>query len=305
MAITKKDCEILFYSKTCLGASFSKTLMLGRLQLYASEAEVESLKSIYERETAEVSSSTGFDTGYSEPLFEALGASQIDSLDFSDYEDATIIHDLNKPIPEQYHNRFSAIVDGGTIEHVFDFPTAIKSCMDCLEVGGFYIGITPANNQMGHGFYQFSPELYYRVFSPENGFKVENIFIVSGGEMYKVMDPKLAGSRVELVNSKPASLVVIAKKTDSKKEFTIPQQSDYINAWSVVNSIKSGQQIAGESRIKHLYRRMMPRRLKIIVRNLYDLVSKEKHEDEQLGTINPTHFQKIKLSPRQKEESHQ
>jgi hypothetical protein len=30
--------------------------------------------------------------------------------------------------------------------------------------------VTPANNQMGHGFYQFSPELFFRVFSQENGY---------------------------------------------------------------------------------------------------------------------------------------
>jgi hypothetical protein len=28
---------------------------------------------------------------------------------------------------------------------------------------------------MGHGFYQFGPELYYRAFSEENGFQVERL----------------------------------------------------------------------------------------------------------------------------------
>ena len=39
-----------------------------------------------------------------------------------------------------------------------------------LTVGGSIFVNTPANNMMGHGFYQFSPELMYRIFAEANGF---------------------------------------------------------------------------------------------------------------------------------------
>jgi hypothetical protein len=52
--------------------------------------------------------------------------------------------------------------------------------MVTVREGGRMHIMTQCNNAMGHGFYQFSPELYHRVFSPENGFTVEQMFIAEG-----------------------------------------------------------------------------------------------------------------------------
>ena len=41
-----------------------------------------------------------YEWGYCEPFFEDLGFKVIDSLDVSSYEQASIIHDMNLPIPE-------------------------------------------------------------------------------------------------------------------------------------------------------------------------------------------------------------
>ena len=88
---------------------------------------------------------------------------------------------------------------------------------------------------MGHGFYQFSPELYFRVFSKVNGFRVDHITIfedVPGTQWVQLTDPDKLGKRVEMVNSKPAYLLVQAMKTANKAVFaTTPQQSDYTAAW--------------------------------------------------------------------------
>src|ERR1043166_8529263 len=121
MGITKKDCQFLFYSKK-LGVSFSESLMLGRLYLYASHSEIDHFASIYHnpKKTTDLS----FPDEYSEPLFEILGANRVESMDYSNYENASIIHDLNLPLPQDIHSTFSCVVDGGTIEHVFNFPTA-------------------------------------------------------------------------------------------------------------------------------------------------------------------------------------
>ena len=65
---------------------------------------------------------------------------------------------MNTPIYGSLKNRFSALLDAGTIEHVFNFPQAIRNCMEMVKVGGHFIQVTVANNFIGHGFYQFSPE---------------------------------------------------------------------------------------------------------------------------------------------------
>jgi len=294
MGITKKDCQFLFYSKK-LGVSFSESLTLGRLYLYATQSDIDRFAAIYHNPKKTVDFS--FPDEYSEPLFKILGANRVESMDYSNYENASIIHDLNLPLPQEIHSSFSCVIDGGTIEHVFNFPTAIKSCMQALKVGGHYVGITPANNQMGHGFYQFSPELYYRIFSEENGFRVKTMLITPNDvedEWYAVADPSTAKSRVTLVNSTPLTLFVIAEKINHQEIFkSSPYQSDYSTSWA--SAKRATETPASQRGLKGLYKTVMPKRLRIIARNLYDAYSTEKLETQSLGSVNAEHFKKVNI----------
>ena len=102
--------------------------------------------------------------GYAEPLLTLLGAEEICSIDASAYEGASVVHDMNQPVVEELKGRFSVVIDGGSLEHVFDFPRAIRNVMEMVRLDGWFLGITPANNFMGHGVYQFSPEVFFRLF---------------------------------------------------------------------------------------------------------------------------------------------
>lgn len=53
------------------------------------------------------------------------------------------------------------MVDGGALEHTFNVPVALTSYMEMVRVGGRLILVSPANDHFGHGFYQFSAELFY------------------------------------------------------------------------------------------------------------------------------------------------
>ncbi len=110
--------------------------------------------------------------GYAEGLLEHLAASVVDSLDASRYEGCTIVHDLNRPVQRAQLPTYSAVLELGTLEHVFNFPAALKSCLERVELGGHYIAVSPVNNYVGHGFYQLSPELYFRALGEQNGFHV-------------------------------------------------------------------------------------------------------------------------------------
>ena len=108
-----------------------------------------------------------------------------------------------------------------------------------LQTGGHFISITPANNLLGHGFYQFSPELFYRIFSEENGFSMVNMFLFEarrGTKWYSVVDPNKIGKRVLLKNTEQAYLMILAEKTRSCNIFSqVPQQSDYVKIWDSVD----------------------------------------------------------------------
>jgi len=216
------------------GAGFGRTLMLGRQSLNVFPA---TMAGLLERSglKADKFKAPAPKCAYAEPFFEALGAAQVDALDNSNFEGAKLVHDLNQPIPAEWRAQFDAVIDGGTLEHVFHFPTGLRNAMELLREGGRLFSHTCANNLCGHGFYQFSPELFYRALSPENGFTVERMVmhrVGPYGHWYEVSDPNAIQSRVELISFTPMHLLVQARRTAIREIFTQPpQQSDYTVRW--------------------------------------------------------------------------
>lgn len=158
------------------------------------------------------------------------------SFDASDYEGATYVHDFNTPIKEKYRSQFSLVLDGGSSEHIFNLPVVFSNYMKMIKMNGHYIGILPCNQWGGHGFYQFSPEFFYRVFSLENGFADTKVFIYFERGDAKVQlfpDPKTEGHRIEFKSSQPLTCFIVSKKIDEIEPFSAwPQQSDYEHkAW--------------------------------------------------------------------------
>jgi SAM-dependent methyltransferase len=101
--------------------------------------------------------------GYAEQLLLDRGATVVESVDVSDHEGATHIHDLSEPIrgTTLEGRRYDAIVDVGTLEHVFDVAQALENVDALLAPGGVFIAHQPLN-LVGHGFWSISPELLYR-----------------------------------------------------------------------------------------------------------------------------------------------
>ena len=190
---------------------------------------------------------------FADDFFRAVGASQLEALDFSSFEGATLVHDLNQPIPSEWHQQYDLVFDGGTLEHVFNFPMAIKNCMQMLKPQGRFVSVTIPNNWCGHGFYQFSPELFCRVFSPANGFSIVEMYIAEmSGRAYAVKDPELVKSRVELCNGRPVLLLVHARRDACSDIFAEPpQQSDYIAHWNTAPAARPLSNNKWFSRWKH------------------------------------------------------
>lgn len=240
MGIDTHAARLLFHAKTC-GVSFERTATIGRQALYLSEKNLSKVlrahgHPISRAETRDLMSQR---EGYAEPLLEILGARTLESFDASDYEHATHVADFNLPIDAQFRNRYSAVVDCGTLEHVFNFPVAIANCMGMVEPGGHFICVSPTNNFGGHGFYQFSIELYFRIFSPGNGFRVTQMLVAEckpSAPWYEVTDPEKIGGRMDLVNARPTMFMMIAQKIAAVEPFLQPpQQSDYVVLWSPGN----------------------------------------------------------------------
>lgn len=283
----------LFIAKK-MGAAFDQTLTLGRQTWYSSKKKLKDYARYYGMNQAEMDAIV-FEDDYSEPVLYALGAKQVESMDFSDYEKASLVHDLNNPIPATLKGNYNLVIDAGTLEHVFNFPTAIKNCMEMLKVNGHFITVTTGNNFFGHGFYQFSPELLYRVFSQENGFSVEQMFLAipSDGKKenwYSVNDPDKIKSRINICNNKQVFVIMIAKKMAEADIFMqTPQQSDYQAIWDSAKAAKTNTDTTG-SFVKK-YRKYVP----ALVKKIIWFFKKPTKKSWNLGEIDPAHVKKIKF----------
>lgn len=237
LGIDINSTRLLFHARD-IGVSFERTATIGRQGLYIDQKDLESILAANgisdARDVARHVKVAR--AGFAEPLIELAGATIVDSFDASDYEHATHVVDMNHPLPADFRSRYTAVIDAGTLEHVFNFPVAIANCMAMVEPGGHFLCLSPMNNFGGHGFYQFSLELYFRVFSAENGFEIVRMYACEGNRgapWYEVEDPKKVGARMDFVNSIPAVFMMIARKTADVTPFSEPpQQSDYVSIWT-------------------------------------------------------------------------
>lgn len=273
MGVDVQTCRFLCFARG-RGVDFSRTLTVGRQNLYLTARELRETLAVagialgLERASALVG--TPERRGFAEEVLRELGAAEVDSIDASPYEGASRVWDLNEPVGAELHARYSMVFDGGTLEHVFNYPVALRSCMEMVRAGGHLLAVTPANNHFGHGFYQLGPDLFHRALSPENGFRVRHLLLFDGdGAWYAVKDPAAVGGRVTVRGARPASLAVIAVRDEVVPLFrSWPQQSDYVVAWSPIGT---GEQPRGLKRrvidglpmsVRRAYRRLSGVRLR-------------------------------------------
>jgi SAM-dependent methyltransferase len=97
-------------------------------------------------------------------FFGALGFQRIHSLDVSSYENATFVYDLNRGpdyLPVNLIASYDVVFNGGTLEHCFDIARGLAAALSMAAHNGLFVSISPMNNYVDHGFYQFSPTLFF------------------------------------------------------------------------------------------------------------------------------------------------
>jgi hypothetical protein len=261
MAYFTHDVRFLF---SCYrrGASFKRVLVIGRSLVWVSAPQL-----------CEAAAEFGIsmdlpvaeriltkNNGYCEPLFEFLGAEEVKAVDVSSYEGAEIIHDMNQPLPGSMNERFTSVVDGGSLEHVFNIVQAITNCMELTAEGGSFISLSPANNFLGHGFHPLSPEFLFAALSEQNGFKVRRMLVHENKiktQVYEVMDPREYGQRVVLCNRLPVFIKTWATRESVKPLFqTFPQQPDWDMLWE--RKFDGRQELSLKHKVRELVRQVVP-----------------------------------------------
>jgi len=254
MALDPNAVKFLLWAKN-QGLGFERTLTLGRQGFACTPAMLKGM--VYDfgipASEEDIRRCCDHPPGtmlYSDEFLRFCGARDPVSADYSDFEGATLLHDLNKRFPEEHHAKFDLVYDGGTLEHIFDFPRALTHCLELVRPGGHFVTVTPANNFMGHGFYQFSPELFFRVLSLENGFKLKKIILYEAfrkdADFYEVKDPATSGLRTELKFGGAMVLGVMAERLAGVPLLGKPiQQSEYSALWEINSKAEEAGKTAG------------------------------------------------------------
>ncbi|MFH1851420.1 MAG: class I SAM-dependent methyltransferase [Candidatus Neomarinimicrobiota bacterium] len=167
-------------------------------------------------------------------FFKAMGFQAVESCDVSDYEGADHVLDLNLPVPEKFHNSYDVIVDGGTLEHIFNLPQVLKNIFSMLKPGGRIIHLTPSSNFVDHGFYMFSPTLFFDYYTVNRWNIVTNYLINNTVDHEK--DPwKIYAYTPGCIDhlsyggfdkGNLTGLFIVAEKSSNSTADKIPQQFD-------------------------------------------------------------------------------
>lgn len=218
------------------GADFTRVVTIGRQRLNLSIDDLE--RFFRQRGRGDIAARIALEPsdGYCEGLIKtAFGASVVQSVDASDYEQAAIVHDMNTPLEPAEH--FSVVLDFGTLEHVFNVPIAFDNVARLASPDAHIMHVLPANNFTGHGFYQFSPEFFFQIYAPERGFTGTRVFAAPGGSpdtWYEVRSPRELHRRVDITSRDQLNLLVLTQKTGEPVPLAQHpvQQSDYVELWS-------------------------------------------------------------------------
>lgn len=236
MAFTYHEAQTLIdlYNR---GGRFRDVLTLGRSDFLVDRRDLRRLLAGAALDRDAVQGFLSREHPYADPLFVLLGAEKVDALDASAYEGANVIHNLNEPVPQRLKEQYDLVYDGGTLEHVFNFPLALKACMEMARVGGYVMTHNPANNMGGHGFYQISPELYHRAFGKENGFAVESVIVFEAyrqkraaarARVYDAADPVALGRRIHWSGTSQMIVQALGRRVRRAEIFAAwPQQTYY------------------------------------------------------------------------------
>ncbi|MEM7547211.1 MAG: class I SAM-dependent methyltransferase [Pseudomonadota bacterium] len=177
------------------------------------------------------------DDGYSEKLFKKIGIGDVESMDFSEYEGAQHLQDLNQSVSQELHDKFDFIFDGGTIEHVFDIPAALRNVFHMLKDGGVFASTNGLNGWLFHGMYQFNPEMVYAFWKNMAGCEVLRCLAVSENPRIRPIalpDMSASGRRLRVPDFPEGRVYLYyeVRKTPGAKLSGSALQSDYQAQWA-------------------------------------------------------------------------
>lgn len=208
-------------------------------------------------------------------LFSLLGADNVYVCDYSNYENADFVFDLNYPVDEGLKEKFDVIFDAGTLEHVFDIATALNNYDYMLKKGGRIIIMSPTSNAIDHGFYGINPTLYFDYFKAYNYLafscylRETNPYNIKGkGKTFKYIE---VGDQMVMFSAKMVEVYFFANKSIEDRDFIFkkPIQTLYKNTYAAIQpSIQISQTKSAINKLVLLISNIIPLSIKLFLLDL-------------------------------------
>jgi hypothetical protein len=174
-----------------------------------------------------------------EALFGFLGFDLVHSLDYSNFEGATVTFDLNRiDLPVELIGQYDVVLDGGTSEHVFRIENALQNALALTKIGGRVVFFTPSSNHMEHGFHMPSPMFFYEYFCV-NLVDVEVLYVIRYfpysprrlWEAYAYEPGQWSDIQSGGLDDAAYFTFVIGRKNERSTVGCVPQQRSYLDIW--------------------------------------------------------------------------
>lgn len=165
-------------------------------------------------------------------LFRMMNFTEVASLDAFDADKPTILHDMNKPIPEQYVGRYDVVFDIGSMEHVFDVKSFVANCIALTREGGTLVIYDALMGWHNECFYNFQTPFFFDVFRA-NGFEDISVYLNYFPKYHDFGDRKTTwlrfeyGDRVRFRKPNYNTHVLFISKRDKAVPFAVPMQGYY------------------------------------------------------------------------------
>jgi hypothetical protein len=219
------------------GYSFEKVATLGRQTIY--EINENSLKNAANSLGLEMPDEQATEIlhgsdGYADGIYRWLGAKTIHSYDYSSYEGATHVWDMNEALPAEMAGGYDFVFDGGTLEHVFNYPSALRETMTLASVGGIFLSATPANSYFGHGFYQLGPDIPFSILNEKNGYETGEALLVEmrrKARFFEILPPSKERGRALASTIWPTLMYFWGTRKSDVPHRLQAFQPDYVEAW--------------------------------------------------------------------------
>ena len=62
-------------------------------------------------------------------LLDYFGSSFVKYINNSNHEQASTTNDMNLPLPTNMHFYYDTVIDGGSLDHIYNIPQALKTVL--------------------------------------------------------------------------------------------------------------------------------------------------------------------------------